>query len=194
MLPLSLREKKNACGYTPREEFTNHHKHLVTDGEKWLKDTAAQLMVVAALLAAMSFAATITFAGGYNQDTGYPIFSKKDVFPQFMQYCSFAFFSSSTSIINVLSLLTSRYAEEDFEKSLPTKLMFSISTLLLSIGGMIAAFFLNLSLLNNQSKLHLNIPYIAVVLLVFSFSQFYSLIMYLYFTTYGARNSFRYKH
>ncbi|PWA74930.1 Ankyrin repeat-containing protein [Artemisia annua] len=137
MLPLSLREKKNACGHTPREEFTNHHKHLVTDGEKWLKETGAQLMVVAALLAAMSFAATITFAGGYNQDTGYPIFSKKDVFPQFMNYCTFAFLSSSTSIINVLSLLTSRYAEEDFEKSLPERLMFSILTLLLSIADIL---------------------------------------------------------
>ncbi|PWA53724.1 Ankyrin repeat-containing protein [Artemisia annua] len=180
MLPLSLREKKNGCGYTPREEFTNHHKHLVTDGEKWLKETGAQLMVVAALLAAMSFAATITFPGGYK-DTGYPVLSKKDVFPYFMEQCSLAFICSSASIVNVLSLLTSRYAEEDFEKLLPTRMMLSILPLLISIASMVEAYFLNLALLT-EKKLEPtpNIPfYFAYVVLIFSLNQLYRVVVYL---------------
>nr|GEX23211.1 ankyrin repeat-containing protein [Tanacetum cinerariifolium] len=64
ILPLSLRKKKNAAGMTPHEEFIKNHKDLVRDGEKWTKDTGSQLIVVAALLATISFAATITFPGG----------------------------------------------------------------------------------------------------------------------------------
>ncbi|GJR06226.1 ankyrin repeat-containing protein, partial [Tanacetum coccineum] len=44
MLPLSLRKKKNAAGMTPHEEFIKNHKDLVSDGEKWIKDTGSQLI------------------------------------------------------------------------------------------------------------------------------------------------------
>lgn len=137
-------------------------------------------MVVATLLAAMSFAATITFAGGYK-DTGYPVLSHKDVFPYFIQYCSLAFVCSSASIINVLSLLTSRYAEEDFEKLLPTRMMLSILPLLMSIVSMVQAFLLNFPLLTEKKlKPTLNIPfYSAFVVLIFSLTQLYRVVVYL---------------
>ena len=49
-------------------------------------------------------------------------------------------FSSSTSILIFLGILTSRYAEDDFLKSLPTKLIIGLSTLFISIAAMLVAF------------------------------------------------------
>ncbi|XP_024977655.1 uncharacterized protein LOC112515216 [Cynara cardunculus var. scolymus] len=67
ILPPPLREKKNAAGLTPHEVFTKNHKDLFSRGEEWIKETAAQLMVVASLIATISFAAAFTFPGGYDQ-------------------------------------------------------------------------------------------------------------------------------
>ncbi|WKA08171.1 hypothetical protein VitviT2T_025915 [Vitis vinifera] len=42
-------EEKNDDGKVPRTLFTEEHKHLVKEGEKWMKDTAAACMVVSTL-------------------------------------------------------------------------------------------------------------------------------------------------
>nr|XP_043617607.1 uncharacterized protein LOC122589381 isoform X2 [Erigeron canadensis] len=68
MLPPPFREKKNAAGLTPHEVFTKNHKELFSKGEEWMKETAAQLMVVASLIATITFAAAFTFPGGYDQE------------------------------------------------------------------------------------------------------------------------------
>ncbi|KAJ0510195.1 putative PGG domain, ankyrin repeat-containing domain superfamily [Helianthus annuus] len=60
MIPSSYKERKNEDGLTPEELFTKEHKQLVTEGEKWMKDTASQCMVVAALIATIVFAAAFT--------------------------------------------------------------------------------------------------------------------------------------
>nr|GEX37495.1 ankyrin repeat-containing domain, PGG domain protein [Tanacetum cinerariifolium] len=70
ILPPPFREKKNAAGLTPHEVFTKNHKILFSKGEEWMKETAAQLMVVASLIATITFAAAFTFPGGYDQVTG----------------------------------------------------------------------------------------------------------------------------
>ena len=75
MIP-HYRERKNKDGLTPHELFTKEHKDLVKQGEDWMKDTASQCMVVAALIATIVFAAAFTFPGGYDQNDGFPIFSK----------------------------------------------------------------------------------------------------------------------
>ncbi|GKC86250.1 ankyrin repeat-containing domain, PGG domain protein, partial [Tanacetum coccineum] len=67
MIPPSYRERKNKDGLTPHELFTKEHKDLVAKGEEWMKGTASQCMVVAALIATIVFAAAFTVPGGYNQ-------------------------------------------------------------------------------------------------------------------------------
>ncbi|KAL7219495.1 hypothetical protein ACSBR2_012531 [Camellia fascicularis] len=51
-----------------------------------------------------------------------------------------ALVTSSTSILMFLSILTSRYAENDFLESLPFKLMIGLTTLFISITTMMVAF------------------------------------------------------
>ncbi|KAJ0587872.1 putative PGG domain-containing protein [Helianthus annuus] len=116
------------------------HKHLVTLGEKWMKETGSQCMVVATLIATIVFAAAFTVPGGYDQQNGIPIFHSKATFMVFVIADAISLFSSSASIIMFLSILTSRYAERDFLESLPNKLMVGLATLFLSIATMMITF------------------------------------------------------
>ncbi|KAL0008147.1 hypothetical protein SO802_009649 [Lithocarpus litseifolius] len=56
--------KVHAClnddGLTPREFFTENHKDMRKDGEKWMKDTATSCTVVGALIITIMFAAVFT--------------------------------------------------------------------------------------------------------------------------------------
>ncbi|KAK1406553.1 hypothetical protein QVD17_41976 [Tagetes erecta] len=140
MIPPSYRERNNNDGLTPRELFSEEHKELIRDGEKWMKETASQCMVVAALIATIVFAAAFTVPGGYDQTSGIPIFYRKAVFVAFVVADAMSLFLSSTSILTFLSILTSRYAERDFLESLPNKLMLGVLTLFLSITAMMITF------------------------------------------------------
>ncbi|GJU88364.1 ankyrin repeat-containing domain, PGG domain protein [Tanacetum coccineum] len=126
MIPPSYRERKNKDGLTPHELFTKEHKHLVVKGEEWMKGTANQCMVVAALIATVVFAAAFTVPGGYNQTNGIPIFKSEATFMVFVVADAISLFSSAASILMFLSILTSVYAERDFLQSLPKKLMFGV--------------------------------------------------------------------
>nr|GMC97408.1 ankyrin repeat-containing protein NPR4-like isoform X3 [Ipomoea batatas]GMD91540.1 ankyrin repeat-containing protein NPR4-like isoform X3 [Ipomoea batatas] len=60
----SLRNKDEK---TAKMVFTDEHKELRKEGEKWMKDTATACSVVAALIVTVMFAASITVPGG-NSD------------------------------------------------------------------------------------------------------------------------------
>ena len=127
-------------GKTPWELFTKTHNDLKRRGETWMKDTANYCMVVAALIATVVFAAAFTIPGGNKGDTGIPVLLKSKWFMVFFISDAVALLCSSTSILMFLSILTSRFAEEDFLCALPGKLVFGLTTLFMSIGGMVAAF------------------------------------------------------
>ncbi|KAI7739889.1 hypothetical protein M8C21_026813, partial [Ambrosia artemisiifolia] len=78
------KDKKNKDGLTPYELFTEEHKDMMAQGERWMITTANQCLVVAALIIVMVFAAAITFPGGYKQtsgkDNGSPVFLSKASF------------------------------------------------------------------------------------------------------------------
>jgi hypothetical protein len=131
---------KNKDQKTPWEVFIKEHEDLKKQGEKWMKDTANYCMVVAALIATVVFAAAFTVPGGNNQETGTPIFLKNNWFMVFFISDAMAMLSSSTSILLFLSILTSRYAEENFLKALPKRLLFGLTTLFISIASMVIAF------------------------------------------------------
>lgn len=69
----SFRELKNKTGKTPRELFTSIHEDLLKNGEKWMRDTANQCMLVATIIAIVAFPAAFNVAGGNNSNDGIPI-------------------------------------------------------------------------------------------------------------------------
>ncbi|KAJ0081296.1 hypothetical protein Patl1_12366 [Pistacia atlantica] len=136
----SYRESKNSDGKTPHILFSKEHEKLLQEGEKWMKDTASSCMLVATLIATVMFAAAFTVPGGNNNLTGRPLFLHQVSFLIFAISDALALFCSATVILMFLSILTSRYAEEDFLHSLPNRLIIGLATLFISIATMMAAF------------------------------------------------------
>ncbi|KAK3023649.1 hypothetical protein RJ639_043175 [Escallonia herrerae] len=134
------KELGNCEAMTPAMIFTEAHKELVKDGEQWMKDTANSCTIVAALIVTVVFASAITVPGGNNDDTGLPIFTHKPAFVVFAISDALALFSSTSSLLMFLSILTSRYGEEDFLYVLPKRLIIGLLTLFLSIISMMIAF------------------------------------------------------
>ncbi|ESR40740.1 hypothetical protein CICLE_v10026492mg [Citrus x clementina] len=135
----SFQEMHNASNKTPREVFTETHKELVKEGEKWMKDTAQSCTVVVSLIITVVFAAAFTVPGGNNNE-GIPNFLHDVPFIVFITSDALALFSSATSLLMFLGILTSRYAEEDFLVSLPRKLIIGLLSMFFSIAAMMVAF------------------------------------------------------
>ncbi|KAL6139993.1 hypothetical protein ACLB2K_058294 [Fragaria x ananassa] len=124
----------------PRVVFTKYHRELMKEGEKSMKETATSCTVVGALIVTMMFAAAFTVPGGNNEDTGAPMSLKAKEFMVFIISDAISLFSSTTSVMIFLGILTSRYKEDDFLKSLPTKMILGLFTLFLSIATMMVTF------------------------------------------------------
>ena len=132
MLP-SLWKIQNSKGLTPWDLFTTEHENLRRDGEKWMKDTANNCMLVATLITTVVFTTAFTVPGGNNQDTGIAIFHTTKWFRVFFISDAIALVFSSSSILMFLSILTSRFTEMDFLVSLPSKLVLGLTTLFFPI-------------------------------------------------------------
>lgn len=139
MLPSHV-DLPNHEGITPRELFTTDHEELVKKGESWMKRTTNSCMVVSTLIATGVFSAAFSVPGGNNDDKGSPNYLEKPSFLVFALSDSLALISSSTSILVFLSILISRYAEQDFHRSLPLKLISGLVALFISIISMMIAF------------------------------------------------------
>ncbi|PNX85264.1 ankyrin repeat-containing protein, partial [Trifolium pratense] len=144
---LKCREAKNAEGKKPREIFFESHKELIKEGEKWAKETAGSFTLVATLITTIMFAAAFTVPGGNNQDSGIPILLQDKIFNLFIIADAISLFMSSTSILLFIGILTSRFGETDFLKSLPLKLLFGLITLFFSVVSMMVAFCASLAML-----------------------------------------------
>ena len=134
--PDMLGDEKSS-NQTPREVFTEEHKDLVKEGEKWMKETASSCSVVAALIITVVFAAAFTVPGG-SDSRGIPNLLHEKYFMIFAISDTLALFSSITSVLMFLGNLT--YAEDDFLVSLPRKLIIGLVTLFFSIASMMVAF------------------------------------------------------
>ncbi|XP_021800365.1 ankyrin repeat-containing protein ITN1-like [Prunus avium] len=173
-------------GMMPCELFTRSHKELVKEGERWMKESATSCTVVGALIITMMFAAAFTVPGGNNGETGFPIFLHKKLFMAFMVSDAISLFSSTTSVLMFLGILTSRYAEDDFLKSLPTKMIIGLSTLFISIATMMVAFSSALFIMiHEQSWIVIPMIFLASVpVTLFIWMQF-PLLVEMYISTYG---------
>ncbi|KAI4332589.1 hypothetical protein L6164_017485 [Bauhinia variegata] len=139
MLPSDI-EKKNCHGKTPRELFTEEHEKLLTKAESWMKGTAKSCMLVSTLITTGVFTAAFGIPGGNDDKTGDPSDLNTLPFLIFAISDAAALMSSSTSILIFLSILISRYAEDDFLVSLPLQLIFGLVALFISIASMMIAF------------------------------------------------------
>ncbi|GJV15187.1 ankyrin repeat-containing domain, PGG domain protein [Tanacetum coccineum] len=193
MIPPSYRERKNKEGLTTHELFAKEHKELVTQGEKWMKGTANQCMVVAALIATIVFAAAFTVPGGYDQNDGIPMFYSKATFVVFVVADAISLFASSASILIFLSILTSRYAEHDFLKSIPNKLMAGLATLFISIATMTLAFGVSFFVLYKKGFLWIPIliGVFALLPVILYLCLQYGLFSDIIRSTYGSRYLFK---
>ncbi|KAI3847445.1 hypothetical protein MKX03_021674 [Papaver bracteatum] len=167
MIPEKDRFKRNADGDTAHNIFTKEHKELKESGEKWLKDTSGSCMVVAALIATVSFASTFTVPGGNFSESnsgkiGTPVFLKDNSFIVFAVADALALLSAVTSVLMFLAIYTSRYAEVDFLKSLPNKLILGLATLFISMASVLVAFGASLFIVLGDRYRWVLIPIVVV--------------------------------
>ncbi|XVE52770.1 hypothetical protein DITRI_Ditri02bG0150300 [Diplodiscus trichospermus] len=137
------REKKGSEGLTPRQLFSKEHKELLEKGEKWMRDTTTSCLIVATIVTTVVYSAGFSIPGGYNDSTpgkGSPILIKHTLFDVFAASEGVALSFSVTSMLIFLFILTSHYAQQDFRKSLPFRLMCGLATLFISISAMIVSF------------------------------------------------------
>ena len=190
------KEEKNKYGQTPMMLFRKCHEELRKNGEDWMKNTANSYTITAALIITIAFAAAITVPGGNSGDTGKAIFERGTSFIIFVVSDAISLFSSSTSLLLFLSVLTARYREEDFLTTLPTNLIVGLMMLFLSMTSMIVAFSATLYLLFGQENTWILIPISVLTCLpiaAFITLQF-PLLMELILSTYGRGNIARYRH
>ncbi|KAK1432573.1 hypothetical protein QVD17_09470 [Tagetes erecta] len=198
MIPPSYRERKNKDGMTPRELFIKEHKDLLAQGEKWMKGTAYQCMVVATLIAVIVFAAAFTVPGGYTQNRegqtgGIPIFRSKATFMIFVVSDAISLFAAAASILMFLSIVTSRYAERDFLQSLPKKLVLGLTSLFLSMTTMILAFTVSFYVLYQGGLIWMPIVisvFAMMLVVLFAWLQ-YPLLVDVLRSTYASRYLFK---
>ncbi|XP_059309226.1 uncharacterized protein LOC132060282 isoform X3 [Lycium ferocissimum] len=183
----TFRSKRNSNGKTPNMVFTEEHKELVKKRQKWMKETANSCIFVAALTATVGFAAAITVPGGNNQNSGFPLFSNEKAFTVFAVSVAFCQFSSVASVLMFLSILTSRYAEEDFLKRLPKRLILGLSALFVSMTSLMIAFGATIYLIFGQKKRWILIPVgIAALIPVNLFESLQSPLLWdMFMSTYG---------
>ena len=180
----SLKRHANGSGKTPDELFNESHAELIEEGEEWMKDIAKSSIIVGTLIITIMFAALYTVPGGNDQDTGIPLLLARKAFKVFVTSDSISLSASSTSVLIFLNLLTSRYAPNDFLRSLPTKLIIALFSLFISIATMMIAFS-SAVFLELKGKLSFVIPIVVLVsipVIAFLWLQFPLLITTLWST------------
>lgn len=158
------KEQLNENNRRPSALFTEEHKELAKEGERWMKNTAGSSMIVGTLIAAVMFTTAFTVPGG-NDNQGLPVMLHTDrgAFLIFMASNALSMFTSSTSVLMFLGILTARYAENDFRFSLPKKLISGLACLFFSIVTMMVSFGSALYLI-----LHKNLAWVSYPIIIFS--------------------------
>ncbi|PWA76240.1 ankyrin repeat family protein [Artemisia annua] len=181
------REATNNSNETPMMVFRREHKELRREGEEWIKKTADSYTITTALIITIVFAAAITVPGGTDGDTGKAIYETKPSFIIFAISDAISLFTSTTSLLLFLSILTARYQEADFLFKLPNRLIFGLVMLYFSVISMIVAFSATLYIMFGQGKEWILIPIVALACLpIASFTALqFHLLVELISSTYG---------
>lgn len=183
-------------GKTPQALFTEEHKDLRIQGEAWMKKTAESCTLVATLITTVVFTAAFTLPGGNDESNGFPILLSEISFKVFAISNAISLFAASTSILMFLSILTSRYAESDFLRLLPFKLMVGLTSLFVSIATMMVAFTATFFITFQRDSIWIPVPIAllaAIPVLLFGFQQ-YPLLWDIYRATYRSWTLFQPSH
>jgi hypothetical protein len=127
------KEVKNKDSKTASRVFMEEHRPLVKEAKNWIKDRSDSCMLVATLIATITFAAAITVPGGNNQDKGTPIFLPNNKFSVFIWSDAVAFFSSMTSLVVFIRNMNGYYTEEEFVKVSHARLITGLKFLFVSV-------------------------------------------------------------
>ena len=177
----AFKEMKNGNKETPYVVFARTHEELRTKGEKWMIDTANYSMVVATLIGSTMFSGLI--ADGLDRSSKHYL--------AFSVASAISLFSSSTSLVMFLSILTSRYSYNDFVLWLPLRLLIGIASLCISIAAMMVAFFTSFMLTNHNGK---KLPVIFAVIGLFAIAPvIYGLLKWYLFVDIARSTFFRFK-
>ncbi|KAK9939556.1 hypothetical protein M0R45_016248 [Rubus argutus] len=188
IVPSEIHEVPNSDGMTPRELFTKNHEKLKVEAENSMKGTATSCTVVGALIVTIMFTASFTVPGGNNStNADARMFLVEKLFLIFIISDTLSLVFSTTSVILFLGILTSRYAEDDFLKDLPTKMFIGLFTLFLSIATMMITFSAALIIMLEEKYLWVVIPCIFVACIpVASFIWLlFPLLIETFVSTYG---------
>ncbi|KAJ9672632.1 hypothetical protein PVL29_026025 [Vitis rotundifolia] len=180
--PRAFSESENNNEDKPKIVFIKEHEKLIKEGEKLMKGTTKFYTLAATLIATVVFAAAITIPGGNHDDTGIPNFSKV-----FAVSDALSLFLSIASVLICLSILTTRYAEDDFLFALPRRLIFGLVTLFISETFMMIAYSSAIYLHFGEKKAWILITLAALACLpvtLYGILQFPFLVKLIY-STYG---------
>ncbi|PON33492.1 PGG domain containing protein [Trema orientale] len=192
IMPPSIKEKENNEHETARAIFSKTHKDLLKEGESWMKKTAESCTIVATLIATVVFATAFSVPGGNDSDTGIPIHLKYNLYSVFSLSNGVAMFSSSTSILMFLSILTSRYAEHDFLRSLPLRLIVGLTALFISMATMTVAFCMAFFIAYRRGSMWIPvlIATLQLVPVTLFLYLFYPLLIDIFFSTFYSHSLF----
>ncbi|KVH92027.1 Ankyrin repeat-containing protein [Cynara cardunculus var. scolymus] len=168
ILPGYLYKQKNAIGLTPYELFVKNHKDIFFEEEKLMNGTASQLMVVAALVATISFATIFTFPGGYSQeDTGIPIFLPKTISKIFIIFDGLSFLLSATSILMVIAFIMLDHRGHNVMISSSLQIRSSIVLVYYSIASIIITYLISLFILYQSHS-----QWVPILITIFAFMSY----------------------
>ncbi|KAI8540672.1 hypothetical protein RHMOL_Rhmol08G0004300 [Rhododendron molle] len=168
------RELPNNEGMTTRALFNSQHHKMRKQGEKWMKETATSCTVVAALIATIMFTSAFTVSGGYDNETGDPLYLNHGFFMIFIVADALSSLSSASSVVMFLGILKSRYNIGEFLFSLPCKLVLGIATLFFSIVTMMLTFATTIYIVLHDRLSWIGIPIVlfsGIPVMIFMFPQ-----------------------
>ncbi|XP_060198746.1 uncharacterized protein LOC132627420 isoform X2 [Lycium barbarum] len=171
MLPPCHYERLNDKGKTAHQVFTEQHTNLRIQGEKWMKETANSCAIIEALILTIAFAAAITFPGVKNCENELPILSRNGFFVAFTFSNTVSLSTSCISLFAFVSILTSRYTEEDFLRVLPKRLLWGLLTLYASVEAMMLSFGCALYFVLKDNEMAFYAAFIAAILPILAFQH-----------------------
>ncbi|XP_043694902.1 uncharacterized protein LOC122645647 [Telopea speciosissima] len=141
---------RNYKGKTADELFKDTHKSLLESSSYKVQEISENSMLISTLIAAINFTAAFAVPGGYDQESGLPIYARMtSYFPTFYVYASVALFFSLVSITGCLSSYLSRFHWNDFYLILPLKYLIVGNSVLFSVIYTVLAFIQAILLVTN---------------------------------------------
>ncbi|KAL7172381.1 hypothetical protein ACSBR2_031970 [Camellia fascicularis] len=141
---------------------------------EWLMKTSDSCTIVAALIATVASATSVSVPGG-TKGHGEPVLGREPMFEIFSFSSLGTLCFSLTAVVMFLAIFTSRHQPTDFGCILPTKLLIGLTALFLSIASVLVSFcgehfFIVRDILKDAKAVEYVVAVIPV--LVFAIAQF----------------------